>query len=181
MFAWNVIVTVLPGPGHESALLARLREFGEFHHTQFKDVCLGKVADIGRLLEALRHSREAGEAWLNSMARVIPVELTFRFTPETLAEQFARAAAAFADRIRDGSSFYVRLERRGFIGKIDTPLVEQEVADHLFALARGQAKNLRVTFEDPDIIVAAETVGEECGVALLTRELRQRYPFVQTR
>lgn len=31
------------------------------------------------------------------------------------------------------------------------------------------------------VIVAAETVGETCGVALLNRELRQQHPFVQTR
>jgi hypothetical protein len=30
-------------------------------------------------------------------------------------------------------------------------------------------------------VLVAETVGEECGVALLPRALRERYPFVATR
>ncbi len=38
-----------------------------------------------------------------------------------------------------------------------------------------------ISFKNADYIVAAETVGHECGVTLLTRDLRQRYPFVQTR
>lgn len=30
MFDWNVIVTVMPGAGRDSALPASLREYGEF-------------------------------------------------------------------------------------------------------------------------------------------------------
>jgi len=36
-------------------------------------------------------------------------------------------------------------------------------------------------FADPDFVIAAETLGEECGIALLPRALRERYPFVQLR
>jgi hypothetical protein len=40
---------------------------------------------------------------------------------------------------------------------------------------------MRTAFDHPDFIVAAETVGHDCGVALLPRDLRTRYPFVGTR
>ena len=33
----------------------------------------------------------------------------------------------------------------------------------------------------PDYVVVAETMGEQCGVALITRELASRYPFLQAR
>lgn len=181
MFDWNVIVTVMPGAGRDYAMPASLREYGEFRRAPFKDVFLGRVADAGDFLESLRLAKESGAAWIGMLARVIPVELTFRFAPETLAGQFAQAAEAFLDRIRDGARFHVRLERRGFVGKIDSHGVELAVADHLLALAAAQNKRLGVSFEDPDFIVAAETVGEICGVALLSRELHQRYPFVAIR
>lgn len=181
MIDWNVIVTVLPGAGRDPVLPAKLRQLGEFHHAPFKDVFLGKVADTADFLESLRLAREAGADWTGSLARAIPVEQTFRFAPDTLAGQFAQAAEAFLGRIHDGASFHVRLERRGFVGKIDTHGVEQAVADHLLDLAAGQGKHLSVSFEDPDFIVAAETVGEICGVTLLGRDLHRRYPFVATR
>lgn len=178
---WNVIITVLPGPGQENRLLQGLRPLGEFHRSSFKDVCVGRVEDANRFLDTLLQAREAGAGWIAALGRAIPVEQNFRFTSDTLAEQFKQAAEPLLQRMDRGSSFHVRLERRGLTGKIDTPRVEREVAEYLFALAERQHKQLRVSFDDPDYVVAAETVGDECGVTLLTRELSRRYPFVQTR
>ena len=74
----------------------------------------------------------------------------------------------------------VRLERRGLIGQVISPEVERSVADHLFALAEKEGREVMASFKDADYIVAAETLGHECGVMLLTRDLRQRYSFVKT-
>lgn len=52
---------------------------------------------------------------------------------------------------------------------------------YLFDRAREQGKMIDVSFEGADYIVAAETVGDVCGVALLTREMRSRYPFIKIR
>ena len=175
---WNVIVTALPGVAREFALLKELNHYGEFHPTQFKDVCVGRVADMGEFLEAMRLALEAEVAWVGDLARVIPVERTFRFTPDTLVEQLKAAVAPFVQRM-DSGTCYVRLERRGLAGEVMSQEVEREVADHLFTLAEQEGKALRASFEDPDYIVAAETLGNECGVTLIDRGLRQRYPFVQ--
>jgi hypothetical protein len=45
----------------------------------------------------------------------------------------------------------------------------------------GRTAALHTSFSDPDTVLVAETVGEECGVALLQRALRERYPFVAAR
>ncbi|MCL4471175.1 MAG: THUMP domain-containing protein [Gammaproteobacteria bacterium] len=148
--------------------------------TQFKDVCVGYVEDVTNFLEAIRQAEEEGAPWVEDLGRVIPIEQIFHFTPETLAEQMKEAVTPFVSRI-SGGTFYVRLERRGLIGQVMSPDVERSVADHILALAEREGRQLRTSFEDADYIVAAETVGHECGVALLTRDLRQRYPFVQTR
>lgn len=177
---WNVIVTILPGPGRERHLLRELRLLGDFYPSQFKDVCLGQVEDVHAFMEAIRQAAEENAPWVEDLGRVIPVEHTFHFMPETLAEQLKEAVSPFIQRIA-GGTFFVRLERRGLLGQVMSPEVERSVADHLFALAEREGRQLRTSFEDADYIVAAETVGNECGVALLTRELRQRYPFVQTR
>jgi tRNA(Ser,Leu) C12 N-acetylase TAN1 len=153
---------------------------GQFHMTEFKDVCTGYVEDVTNFLEAIRQAEAESEPWTKDLGRVIPVEQTFFFTPETLVEQLKEAVTPYVSRI-SGGTFHVRLERRGLIGQVISPEVEHSVADHLFALAEKEGRQLMTSFQNADYIVAAETVGHECGVALLTRELRQRYPFVKTR
>lgn len=176
---WNMIVTSLPGTGCEYRLLHELRSMGKFHTTEFRDVCMGYVEDVTNFLEAIRQAEVEGSPWVKNMGRAIPVEKTFHFTPEHLVEQLKEAVAPYVGRI-SGGTFHVRLERRGLIGQVISPEVERSVADHLFALAEKEGHEVRASFKDADYIVAAETVGHECGVALLTRDLRQRYPFVKT-
>ena len=177
---WNIIVTSLPGAGCEYRLLHALRSLGKFHTTEFKDVCVGHVEDVVNFLEAIKQAEAEGAPWMKDLGRVIPVEQTFHFTPETLAEQLKEAVAPYASRI-SGGTFHVRVERRGLIGQVISPAVERSVADHLFALAEKEGRQVMASFKNADYIVAAETVGHECGVTLLTRDLLQRYPFVQTR
>jgi hypothetical protein len=69
----------------------------------------------------------------------------------------------------------------GLAGRIPTQEIERAVADHLFTLAHAHGTHLETDFEDPDCVVAAETIGDQCGVALITRELSSRYRFVQAR
>ena len=90
---WNVLVTVAPGPGRKCRLLRRLRGLGSFEPTEFKNVCLGNVEDRTQFLETLRVGRQNDEPWLADLARAIPVEQTFSFTPENLTEQMKQATA----------------------------------------------------------------------------------------
>jgi len=175
---WNIIVTALPGIRHQHRLLQGLNLLGEFHPCEFKDVCIGRAENTERFLESVRQAIETGAEWTHDLGRVIPVEQTFLFTPETLEEQLKQAITPFAARIKDGS-FYVRLERRGMLGSIMSPEVERAVADFLFTLAENQGKQLHVSFTDADYIVVAETIGNQCGIALITRDMQMRYPFVQ--
>lgn len=178
---WNVVITALPGLRREHTLLQHLSQLGEFHPSSFKDVCLGLVADMPRFLEAVRAAREAGEPWTADLGRIIPVEEVFEFAPETLSAQLKEAIAPFLERLPRSASLYVRVERRGLAGKVVSSQVEREVADHLFAQAEARGKVLHASFADPDYVIVAETLGEECGIAFLPRELRSRYSFVHAR
>lgn len=177
---WNVIVTVGPVPGRKPHLLRQFRRLGYFEPTEFKDVCVGHVEDVAQFLETLRLGRENDEPWLADLGRVIPVEQTFSFTPQTLTEQLKQGMAPFLARMAEGT-FYVRLERRGLLGQVMSQEVERQVGEHLCALAEVAGKRLQVSFMDADYVAAAETVGNQCGIALLDRPLRERYPFVLPR
>lgn len=175
---WNVIVTVRAGPGHEKAVLDGLKRLGEFHATDFKYVCYGHVADPLTLLEAVATAQQVGEAWTQHLARLLPVERTFAFHAEDFVERLKEAVTPFAARMGTGR-FFVRVERRGLMGRVDSQAAERAVADHLIDLVQARGGALRTDFADPDWIVACETLGAEAGVALLDRALRQRYPFLQ--
>jgi tRNA(Ser,Leu) C12 N-acetylase TAN1 len=177
---WNVIVTVKPGVAREHELLGALARFGPFRPTAFHGVCVGRVDDVATLLEGIREAGAAGKVWFEHVARVVPAEMVLSFTPETLADRLKQAVAPLVARMTDGS-FYVRLERRGFARELASTEIERAVADHAYTLAAAQGKQLSTTFADPDFIIAAETLGRECGLALLPRALRQRYPFVRAR
>jgi len=174
---WNVVITVAAGPGHESRVLRQLRRLGDFEPTEFKYVCLGHIEDATWFLETLRTGRKNDEPWLADLARAIPVEQTFSFSPKTLTEQLKQGVVPFAVRMTEGT-FYVRVERRGLLGQVMSQEVERQVGEHLQTLAEEAGKQLRVSFADPDYVVAAETVGTQCGIALFDRAFRARFPFV---
>jgi len=175
---WNVIVTVQPGPHFEREVLGALAQFGRFRATPFRDVCVGRVDDRHAFLEALREARAARAPWAQHLGRVIPVDASFWFTPETFAERLKQTVAPWVARIGSGS-FCVRIERRGFAGEVKTQDIERAVGEHVHALASAKGSSPRTAFDDPDFVIAAETLGNECGVALLPRALRETYPFVR--
>jgi tRNA(Ser,Leu) C12 N-acetylase TAN1 len=180
MNEWNVVVTVTPGPRHEQRVHDAMQRFGRFWRTGFKDLCVGRADDLGALLEGVRNAIAAGKPWAQAVGRVIPIDATFPFVPETLTESLKAAVAPLAARLADGS-FCVRLERRGLVGEINSPEVERAVADHVLDLAQASGRKLGVSLKDPDFLLVIETIGTDCGVGLITRELRSRYPFVQVR
>jgi len=175
---WNLVVTIVAGPHHVHDVLRQLNAFGWFSRTAFKDVCTGEVEDVPAFLEHIAAVREQHDSWALMVGRIIPVERVFDFTPENFAERLKEAVAPFAERMQSGT-FHVRVERRGHAGEIPTQAIERAVADHLYELAQARGVRLATDFREPDYVVAAETLGEQCGVALLTRDLARRFPFVQ--
>lgn len=51
--------------------------------------------------------------------------------------------------------------------------------NELLQAASGSGTPARICFQDPDLVVAIETVGPQAGVALLSREDLTRHPLVR--
>lgn len=136
------------------------------------------MKDVVTFLDALLEAEQAGRRWTRHIARVVPVAFTFDFSPESLRGKLETAVDEAAAKIAGGTCF-VRVERRGLGEEIDTSALEQAVADHLFAAVEARGGALHTSFEDPDYIVAVETINTDCGIALITCEMRQRYPFMR--
>lgn len=174
--SWNVVVAA---KDHEQRHLARcVKRLGDFWWTPFLGLLVGRVADHDAFCEQLRRSEEERPGFLRPLARLIPIDRTFTFQVEHLPAQLEHAVLAYADRL-DSGSFYVRIERRGHAGDIHSQPLEQELDRTLLAHLREQGAAPLIGFKDPDAIVAVELIGDECGVGLITRTMRERFPFVK--
>lgn len=175
---WNVVLTA---KDHEQRHLARLvKPLGDFWWTSFLGVLVGRVEDHNAFCDHLRGREADTPGFLHPLSRLVLIDRTFPFQAENLSAQLEPAVLAYADRI-DSGSFYVRVERRGHAGAIHSQPLEQELDRVLMEHLRKQRAAPRIDFEDADAIVAVELIGDECGIGLITRTMRERFPFVKVR
>ncbi len=177
MSDWNVVVTI--ASGRYSQALDLLTPFGQVRRSDFYNVLTLRTEDIPGLLEALRQVLAVDPVAAALIGKVIPCPQTFTFnSPQEFMTQAGMILASLAPALA-GQSFHVRLHRRGFKGRISTPQTEQALDDLLLAATTGLGRPAQVTFSDPQIIVALETVGTRAGIALWDREQRLKYPFLR--
>lgn len=176
MREWNVVASIQQEGFRESIRL--LAQYGEVGKTDYFNVLVAKVEDIQVFLEALRARVEAEPGTMNFLGRVVPVTRTFSFqNPAEFEERAKEAALAWVPELA-GKTFHVRMHRRGLKGRLSSQEEEKLLAGALLA-DLGENEPGRIDFEDPDAILAVETVGTRAGLSLWTREALQRYSFLR--
>jgi tRNA(Ser,Leu) C12 N-acetylase TAN1 len=175
---WNVLATALEG--RRDALLIALRRLGRFRRGGYRNVVVGQVEDPPAFLRAVRDALATDPLLPTALAKVVPIETTVRFDAATAVDAVATAAEPLVDRLT-GGSFFVRLERRGLKGRLHTPTFERDLADRVWRQLESRGHTPRVDFRDPDAVLVIETIGDEAGIAVLSRALRQEFPFVKIR
>jgi tRNA(Ser,Leu) C12 N-acetylase TAN1 len=174
MKPWNVLVTSLLG--QERNVYRELRQSGDFRRTDFKDVFLGWTEDMEAFLGAVLSNTFLKER----IGKVVPIEQTFSFRAGDFEEKLEWALQVYLPRL-SGSRFHVRMERRGFKGKLNSLEIEQEMDRLLKERLLEAGKGCGIDFSDPDHILVVETVADWCGVGLITREMKERFPFIKVR
>jgi tRNA(Ser,Leu) C12 N-acetylase TAN1 len=173
---WNVLVTAREGRARE--LRSELARVAGLRRTRFRNVFVGRVDDFEALAAAIDAERRRKPFLDQALARALPIARTFRVEVAGLSGALADAVAPVLDRLR-GRSFHVRVERRGHKGAIDSHVVEHDLGKHVLALLEARGERPVVAFDDADVVVAVELVGDVGGIAVVPRELRARYPFVR--
>ena len=174
--AWNVVATVYSGAYSEAKRL--LRRYGEVTETEYFNVLVLTVPHVGEFCRELGDHTSKDMTLLNAASRIIPAEQTFEFqSPQEFEEKACHALDELIPRL-EGRSFYVRMHRRGFKGRLSSPEEERFLDGYILSRLEEARAPGRVTFEDPDAIVTVETVGQRAGVACWSREMRDRYPFL---
>jgi tRNA(Ser,Leu) C12 N-acetylase TAN1 len=177
MQAWNVVVTV-PSQAYGQARRL-LAAYGEVAKTEFFNVLALQVEDPGRFLDALHRDAAADPSMGRALARVVPVNFRFLFqSPQEFETRLCEAVLPWIPRLAD-HSFHVRMHRRGFKGRLASQ-TEERFLDHFILEQLAQAgAAAQVDFDDPDFILAVESIGQQAGVSLWSREQRRRYPLLK--
>jgi hypothetical protein len=173
---WNVLATSVEGA--RPVLMAGLRRLGVFRGAGYRNVSIGRVEDIPAFLAGWRDAMAGDTILAAAVGRVLPIVRTFRIDQTDPAASLLAAVEPLASDI-DGRSFYVRIARRGLHGLIDSSEVERSLGTALWRLIEAAGHTPRVTFDDVDVVVAVETLGDRGGIALLDRAVRATYPFVR--
>jgi tRNA(Ser,Leu) C12 N-acetylase TAN1 len=177
MQEWNVIISV-NDKGFKRAFEV-LPEYGTVKKTDFYNVLLMKVDDVPQFIDNLRNRSIQEPGYLSFMSRLVPVTTAFIFrSPE---EFEMKAKDIVLDWVTElaGKSFHVRMRRRGFKGRLSS-LDEEHFLDNILLESMvTKGKPGRITFEDPDAIIAVETVAQWAGLSLWKREDLKQYPFIR--
>ncbi len=174
---WNVVVTVQEDRFKDAVPL--LWKYGRVEKTSYFNVATMQVEDTAAFLEAFRQGVEQDPDELLSVGRIVPCTLCFLFqTIEEFEAKAQEAARAFLGDLA-GRSFCVRMHRRGFQGTMSSQEEAANLGEFLGRELVQRGTPARVTFEDPDMILAVETIGQRAGLSLWSREQRARYPFLK--
>ncbi len=174
---WNVLVTTHKD-GYRRAI-ELLKEYGSVSKTDYYAVLTVQVADIGLMMEGLRVKIEADADILRQvLARVAPVTHTFHFDSGQEFEARAREIAlAWAPQLA-GKAFHVRMHRRGFKNRLSSMAEERFLDDALLAALAARGEPGHIAFDEAEAIIMVETLGNQAGLALWSRQELVRYPFL---
>ena len=173
---WNVVATVAEGKFGQA--LRFLDRFAAVGKTAYYNVLMLQADDVLGLMEALLAEQQAcaGEPFF--LHRAIPVTHTFSFdSRQEFENQAVETVLAWVPKLAD-RSFFVRMHRRGFKGRLSSVEEEKFLDEVILEILGRSGRSGQVVFDDPDAIVAVETVGTQAGMSCWFREQLRRYPFL---
>jgi tRNA(Ser,Leu) C12 N-acetylase TAN1 len=174
---WNVVVSVNE-KGFSKAVNI-LKEFGPISKTEFFNVLVMEVEHITRMCDDLKKRLEDDPSSLSFLSRLIPVTKSFTFQfPDEFEQKVKETISEWAPQL-EGKGFHVRMHRRGFKGRLSSLKEEKMLDELILELTKEGGNPGHITFEEPDIIIAVETVSHRAGLSIWPREDLQRYPFVR--
>jgi tRNA(Ser,Leu) C12 N-acetylase TAN1 len=144
------------------------------HPTGLYNVLVMQVGDVRAFLDELH--AHLGDEPARHLGHVLPVTDRFTFHDAAdLSNRASRVALGWTAALA-GRSFHTRMHRRGHHGDVHSNDVERAVDEALLA---ALAPAGRIDFADPDVVIGLETVRDEAGMALWTRDDLTRWPLLR--
>jgi tRNA(Ser,Leu) C12 N-acetylase TAN1 len=176
MKEWNVVVTAHEDGYSQARRL--LEQFGEVAKTGFFNILVMRAVEPDKLLESLEELARQDPDALMPLTRVMPVARTVFFQSPQEFETKAREVVSGWVSLLSGKGFHVRMHRRGFKGKLSSMEEEHFLDRYLLESLERAGTPGRITFDDPDAIIALETIGPQAGLSVWTREDLRRHPLL---
>jgi len=176
MHDWNAVITVREGGFAPACRL--LEEFGLVRSTGFFNTLVMRTDDPFRLLADLQGQLAGSPAIAAWISRFMPIRQLFSFQSPAEFELRSREAIMEWLPLLGNSSFHLRMHRRGFKGKLSSMEEERFLDEFLLQKLWEAGKPGSIAFEDPDAIIALETVGTQAGLSLFNRDELQRYSLL---
>ena len=177
MHDWNVVVSVYQ-EGYRRVLRA-LRAFGPAEPSPYYNVLLVKADQPLALLDAIENRTEESTALYDAISRVAPAMRCFEFdSTAALVEKAKPVLAEWMPKLA-GRSFHVRLHRRGGAHDLSTQDAERRLDDFILEAAAQAGTPAKVSFTDPDAVIAIDTIDGRAGAALWTREDLARHRLLR--
>lgn len=173
---WNVVISIYQD-GFRQAIRG-LEELGQVDRSPFHNVLVMKVEDAISFLEAVERKTEESTALYDAISRVAPAALNFEFRNSEEFKQKASSVLREWSQQLAGRSFHVRLHRRGAHG-LRTPDTEKFLDDTVLAATSEIGMPSRISFTDPDVVIAIDTIDDRAGVALWSREDLARHRLLR--
>ena len=176
MHDWNAVITVREEGFAPACRL--LGPFGVVKKTEFFNTLVMRVADPFQLLSELHGQLTGNPAIAAWISRFMPMKQRFAF--QTVAEFELRSREAvlgWLPRLAY-ARFHLRMHRRGFKGKLSSAEEERFLDEYLLHRLADAGTPGKVTFNDPDVIIALETVGPQAGLSLFSRDELIRFPLL---
>lgn len=159
---WNVVVSVYR-EGFQRALKA-LRRPAPTGRSRYYNVLTMKADDPFALLTAIEKETDQSAALYDAISRVAPAARCFEFNS---ANDFVEKAKYTG---LAGRTFHVRLHRRGEKYDLGTQDAERLFDEAVLDATAKAGLPSRLSFADPDAVVAIDTIDDRAGIALWTRE-----------
>ncbi len=177
MNEWNTLVSTYQG-GYRRAFRA-LRKLGSVDSTPYHNVIAMTAADPMALLESIERRTEEVPALYDAISRVAPAQAAFRFGSADEFKQKAEAIVRGWLPALAGRAFHVRLHRRGAHQALPAHDLERALDEALIGALAQAGTPGRISFADPDAVIAIDTVDDTAGIALWTREDLARHRLLR--
>jgi tRNA(Ser,Leu) C12 N-acetylase TAN1 len=177
MHDWNIVVTAREGGYVRACRL--LEAMGKVGKTEFFNVLAVRVEDVKQALEQIHEKFAEDPDVSGCIASFVPVTHVFDFQSPEMFELRAREVVSVWMPELANKGFHVRMRRRGFKGRMSSMDEERFLDEFLLDALEEIGGPGRIVFDDPDCIIAVETIGTRAGLSLWSRGDLQRYRLLK--
>lgn len=173
---WNAVITVHEGGFAPACRL--LEPFGPVRKTEFFNILVLRAVDPFRVLAELQDQLVGNPAIAAWVSRFMPAQRQFAFQSVADFESRSREAVLeWLPRLAN-ARFHLRMHRRGFKGQLSSGEEERFLDEFLLQRLAEAGTPGKVAFDDPDVIIALETIGTRAGLSLFGRDELKRFSLL---